>query len=474
MRLFNSLTRHVEDFEPINPPTVGMYACGPTVYWSTHIGHMSKYVGDDILRRTLTYLGFEVKHVMNVTDVGHLTSDADEGEDKMEKGAAREGLSVWEIAKKYEAEFFETMKELNVLRPDVIARATEHIPDQIELIRILETKGYTYQTPSAVYFDVSKFPDYGKLTGQNLTDKIVGARQDVFVDQDKKNPFDFVLWFKCVGRFQNHLMRWDSPWGEGFPGWHIECSAMSMKYLGESIDIHTGGIDHLGVHHPAEIAQSEAATGKPFVKYWVHRVFIMVDNQKMSKSLGNFYTLTDVKAKGFEPLALRYLFLTGQYRVSQNFTWESLQNAQQGYRKLKTLMADFYHNNERTSLSDEKLSKVDDYRTRFKSKIADDLNTPEALAVVWEVVKSNIPSTDKFDLIREFDEVLGLGLELQATSDRQQVNDIPEEIRKLLEERDSLRRGSNFGEADEMRKQIENQGYIIEDSTAGTKITRRT
>ena len=321
MKLYNTLSRKIEEFESINPLHVSMYICGPTVYWSTHICHMSKYVGDDILRRVLTYNGYNVKEVMNVTDVGHLTSDADEGEDKMEKGATREGLSVWDIAKKYEKEFIDTMDALNVIRPNILCHATENIPEQIALIKKLEEKGYVYQTAAAVYFDVSKFPDYFRLSGQKLEEKVTGARNEVVVDPQKKHPYDFALWMKCVGRFKNHIMRWESPWGEGFPGWHIECSAMSMKFLGEQFDIHTGGIDHIGVHHPAEIAQSEAATGKkPFVKYWVHRVHIMVDGKKMSKSLGNFYELKDVTKRGFEPLAIRYLFLTGHYRKAMNFT----------------------------------------------------------------------------------------------------------------------------------------------------------
>ncbi len=445
-----------------------MYTCGPTVYWSTHIGHMSKYVGDDVLRRTLTYFGYDVKHVMNITDVGHLTSDADEGEDKMEKGALREGVTVWDIAKKYEAEFFDTMRPLNVLYPDVVARATEHIGDQIDLIKRLEAKGFVYETKSAVYFDVQKFPTYGELSGQKLDDKKVGARDDVIVDPDKKNPYDFVLWFKNVGRFEHHIMHWDSPWGVGFPGWHIECSAMSMKYLGEQLDIHTGGIDHIGVHHPAETAQSEAATGKQFVKYWVHRVFIMVDGKKMSKSLGNFYTLADVLNKGIDPLALRYLFLSGHYRAAQNFTWESLQAAQVALMNLRDVVWRSKQETERMVLSAEKQTHIDHLRDQFDTALADDLNTPAALAVVWEVAKSNLPGIDKADLLIHFDQVLGLGL-----ADWQpETVEIPEAVTQLVADREQARKDRDFAKADALRQQISQAGFEVQDSAAGQVLKR--
>lgn len=473
MRLYNSLSRRVEEFNPINPPKVGMYTCGPTVYWSTHVGHVSKYVGDDLLRRTLTYLGYQVNHVMNVTDVGHLVSDEDSGEDKMEKGAVREGKSVWEIAKKYEIEFFDTMDQVNVLRPNVVARATEHIAEQIELIKRLEHKGFTYETEGAVYYNVAKFPDYGKLSGQKLGDKKTGARSEVVVDPEKINREDFVLWFKCVGRFQNHVMRWESPWGVGFPGWHIECSAMSMKYLGESFDIHTGGIDHIGVHHPAEMAQSEGATGKPFVKYWVHRVFILVDGKKMSKSLGNFYTLEDVKNKGYQPMALRYLFLTGHYRAPQNFTWEALQGAQKALDNLVNQVNRFRDDEERVMLSPEKLQKVEQYRKRFVEAISEDLNFPQTLAIAWEVVKSNIPNRDKYDLLLEFNQVWGLGLtEPVNKQDRVLSNNLSPELKALVEKRETYRKQRKFLEADQIRIEISQMGYALEDSPGGLIIRK--
>lgn len=454
--IYNTLTRKKEEFKPINPPNVGLYTCGPTVYGHTHIGHMSKYIGDDILRRALSSNGYNVTHVMNITDVGHLTSDEDTGEDKMEKGAKREGLTVWEVAKKYEQEFFDTMDAVNVLRPNVIARATEHVKEQIDLIKRLKEKGFTYETSSAVYFDVSKFPEYGKLSGQKLSDKKIGAREDVIVDTEKKNPYDFVLWFKRVGHFANHTMHWDSPWGDGFPGWHIECSAMSMRYLGESFDIHTGGIDHIGVHHPAETAQSEGATGKQFVKYWVHRVFITIDGQKMSKSLGNFYTLKDVTDKGFTPLALRYLFLTAHYRTGLNFTWEALEGAQNALNKLYDAIRNY----------PEPEIGCAEFERRFEEAINDDLNTPQALAIMWELIKSDYPAGAKKKTLLEFDKVFGLGF------DKIKPLEIPDEIRKLVNERETARKNKDWKRSDDLRKEIENKGYAIEDTPEGSKIKK--
>ena len=469
MRLYNSLSKEIEEFVPLNPPKVGMYACGMTVYDYAHIGHGRKYVGDDILRRTLVVFGYNVTHIQNVTDVGHLVSDADEGEDKLEKGAKKHGKTVWEVAKYFENHFFVTMDSLNVLRPSVICRATEHIAQQIELVLKLIEKKYAYVTPEAVYFDVEKFPEYGKaFAGQTLTEKKTAVRSEVQTGIHKKNPADFALWFKRVGRFENHVMYWESPWGEGFPGWHVECSAMSMKYLGEQFDIHTGGEDHLTVHHPNEIAQSEAATGKhPFVKYWVHHAFLKVDNKKMSKSLGNFVTIEDVIEKGHSPLALRYLFLTAHYRDPLNFTWDSLGAAQVALDKLKNATNSLKGDPVRQNLSSEKLTKIDGFRTEFRDSLANDLSTPKALAVVWKVFKSNIPNADKFDLIEEFDEVLGLNL-----TERTVIN-IPAEISELAQKRETLRKESKYNEADALRAQIEEKGYSVIDTANGIRISAR-
>jgi cysteinyl-tRNA synthetase len=471
MKIFNTLSKSVEHFEPIHPPNVGMYTCGMTVYDYAHIGHGRKYVGDDILRRTLTRFGYQVTHVQNVTDVGHLVSDNDEGEDKLEKGAKKTGKTVWDVAKFFTDDFYTSMDQLNILRPAIICKATEHIAEQIALIQRLCKKGHAYDTPEAVYFDVSTFSQYAKLFGQSLNEKKQAVREEVRTGEYKKNPQDFALWFKRVGRFTNHTMHWDSPWGDGFPGWHIECSAMSMKYLGESFDIHTGGIDHISVHHPNEIAQSEAATGKQFVKYWVHYSFLMVDNQKMSKSLGNVYRIADVREKGIEPLALRYFYLTAHYRKPLNFTWESIEAAQHSLRQLRRYIQSFTQKElEREQLSEEKLEKLDRYRSRFDEALANDVNTPQALAVAWEVAKSNIPPADKKDLLIDFDSVLGLDLDSapQKTDDSK----IPEEIMRLAKKREALRKIQQFAKADSLRKQIEEKGYRVIDTPNGPSIIK--
>jgi len=408
--LYNSLTKQKELFAPIDNNEVKLYTCGMTVYDYAHIGHGRKYVMDDILRRTLEFNGFKVNHVQNVTDVGHLVSDADEGEDKLEKGAKKQNTTVWEVAEFFTNNFYDSMDKLNIERPTTICKATDHIDAQIELIEKLFANGYAYDTEEAVYFDVSKFADYGKLFGQQISEKRVGVREQVKTDENKRNAQDFALWFKRIGNYKDHIMHWDSPWGDGFPGWHIECSAMSMKYLGEQIDIHTGGEDHLSIHHPNEIAQSECATGKkPFSKFWVHHAFLMVDGTKMSKSLGNYYTVQDVLDKGFDPLALRYLYLGAHYKKPMNFTWASLESASKGLNNLK-LKVKSLKTSERTVLSEEKDNKIQMYQERFNQAINDDLNTSKAMAVLFEMLKSNIPSEDKYDLAISFDEVLGLGL----------------------------------------------------------------
>lgn len=467
MKLYNTLSKKVEEFVPLNPPEVGMYTCGPTVYDYTHLGHGRKYIGDDLLKRVLNASGFKVKHVMNITDVGHLVSDSDEGEDKMEKGAKKMGKTVWEVAQFYTDYFEDVIGKLNIQTADITCKATDHINEQIELIKKLIDKGFAYDTPEAVYFEVDKFADYTNLFGQNLTDKAVAVREQVQEGEHKKAPADFALWFKRTGRFADHTMHWDSPWGDGFPGWHIECSAMSMKYLGEQFDIHTGGEDHLPIHHPNEIAQSEAATGKkPFVKYWLHYAFLKVDGQKMSKSKGNYLRVEDLEAKGYDPLALRYLFLTTHYRKVLNFTLEGLTAAQTALNRLRSAFGVYKSAAERTQLSPDKLAKVDDFRARFKVAVEDDLNFPEALAVIWEMVKSNIPDYDKFDLLRAFDEVLGLDL---ATAIEVKV-EIPLEVEELVERREAARKTGDFAESDKLRQEVADRGFTILDTPAGPKI----
>ena len=445
LKIYNTLSRKIEEFKPLNPPQVGMYTCGMTVYDFAHIGHGRKYVNDDILKRVLTLNGYKVKHVQNVTDVGHLVSDADEGEDKLEKGAKKTGKTVWDVAEFYTKHFYESMDLLNNIRPNVICKATEHIKEQIELVQKLVDKGFAYDTPEAVYFEISKFPDYGKLfTGQNVADKKVAVREEVEKGLHKKNAADFALWFKRVGRFSDHVMHWDSPWGDGFPGWHIECSAMSMKYLGETFDIHTGGIDHLTVHHPNEIAQSEAATGKKFVNYWMHSNFLMVEGEKMSKSLGNIYTVQQIIEKDYDPLALRYLFLQTHYRQEMNFTWQALSAAQTSLNKLR---------NQYLNLPQGELDKG--LLSKFLDACNEDLNMPKALAVIWE----NIEVLNKTTL-DVMDEVLGLCL-----SDYKKVEvEFPVEVKNLLTQRENLRKEKKFEQADKIRDEIIKMGYKVEDN----------
>lgn len=474
LRLFNTLTKSEEEFKPLNPPHVGMYTCGITAYDFAHIGHGRKYVGDDIVRRTLTYLGYQVIHVQNVTDVGHLSSDADEGEDKLEKGAKKTGKTVWDVAQFFTDDFYQSMDLLNILRPSIICKATDHIPQQIALIQQLFTNGHAYETDEAVYFDVSTFPEYGKLFGQSLEDKKTAVREDVHTGEHKRNPQDFALWFKRVGRFSDHAMHWLSPWGEGFPGWHIECSAMSMKYLGESFDIHTGGEDHIPIHHPNEIAQSEGATGKKFVRYWIHYAFLMVDGKKMSKSLGNFYRIADVLEKGIDPLTLRYFYLSAHYKKPLNFTWEALAASDNARKELsKYIQSINKHKNsqERVELSPEKLAKTNYLRDSFTQALSNDFNTPQALAVLWETLKSNIPANDKYDLVQEFDTVLGL--KLVESVPGSVTSDIPDDIYEMAQRRNTLRNEKKFTEADTVRKEIEARGFLVEDTSDGPTLKKK-
>lgn len=453
LNIFNTLSRKVEEFKPINPPNVGMYACGPTVYDFQHIGHMRRYVGDDILVRTLKYNGFDVKHVMNITDVGHLTSDADTGEDKMEKGALEQKLSVWDLAKKFEKQFFQSMDALNIVRPKVVVHATDAIEDQIELVKILEEKGFTYKTPDGIYFDSSKFKKYGELTGQSSKDLKAGVRVDM---GEKKHPTDFALW-KFSGEAKRQ-MEWNSPWGKGFPGWHIECSAMSMKALGPTFDIHTGGIDHIPVHHTNEIAQSEAASGKKFVNYWIHHAFLLVEGQKMSKSLGNYITVQDIEKKGFDPLVLRYLYLQTHYKQEMNFTWDALEGAKKGLDRLRLVISEY----------EQPKIGCAEFEERFEAAINNDLNMPEALAIVWELVHSDYPGHAKAESLLKFDKVLGFNLaQIKRSALKVHNEGIPGDIQELVEEREKLRKEKRFHLADQMRNKIKKLGYEVHDIEDG-------
>lgn len=473
MRIYNSLSREIEEVVPVKKGKIGMYTCGMTVYDYAHIGHGRKYVYDDVLRRILANNGWEVTHVQNVTDVGHLVSDEDEGEDKMEKGAKRAGKTVWEVARFFEKDFFETNDRLNILRPTVVARATDYISEMIELAAKLVGKGFAYDTPEAVYFDVGRWPRYDGLFGMKMSEKQTAVREGVRSGTYKKHPEDFALWFKRVGRFANHQMHWDSPWGDGFPGWHIECSAMAMKYLGATVDIHTGGVEHQMVHHPNEIAQSEGATSKQFVKYWVHYAHLMMDGAKMAKSVGNVLMVKDVEARGFSPMALRYLYLTAHYRTPLNFTWSSMAAAQRAYDKLKefVVVARQKGTGVRAELSREKLKKLEGYGDRFGAAINNDMKLPEAMAVVWEMMKSNVPDLDKAEALLDWDGVLGLNLSAALVGGKAEP---PIEVRELAAVRDTLRQQGFYVRADETRVEIEKMGWEVEDTKMGPKLKKIT
>lgn len=416
MKLYNSLTRQVEEIVPRESGKIGMYTCGPTVYSTPTIGNFRTYTLSDILARSLTYLGYEVKHVMNLTDVGHLTGDnegdSSQGEDRLEKAAKKEGKTAWEISEAYAAEFFVHMERLGIQKPTVICKATDHIPEQIKMVEALEAKGLTYKIEDGIYFNVAEYEKQGSKYGVLSTlDQIkFGARLEP--NQAKKDPRDFALW-KFSPEGEKRHMEWESPWGVGFPGWHIECSAMSTKYLGDQFDIHVGGEDLRSTHHPNEIAQAEGATGKkPFVATWVHGAFLLVDSGRMGKSLGNAYTVDDVVAKGYEALALRYFYMTGHYRKQLNFTWEALGAAATALTKLRKAYQNMITDQEdRVSLSEEKLAKIEQYQAQFRAELENDLAMPKVLAIVWGMVKSNIPNYDKAELLKEWDSVLGLGID---------------------------------------------------------------
>ncbi|MBX4191477.1 MAG: cysteine--tRNA ligase [Candidatus Doudnabacteria bacterium] len=458
LKLFNSLTRKTEEFKPITDKSVGLYTCGPTVYNYAHIGNLRTYLFEDFLRRTLVYNDYEVKHVMNITDVGHLSGDQDFGEDKMEKegGSANEILS---LAKKYTDAFLIDLQTLNILKADVLAPATDHVSDQIELINKLFEKGFAYETELAIYFDVAKFKNYGVLTGQKMEEKKVGARSDVVLDNNKKHPADFALWFKLAGKYKNHILRWESPWGQGFPGWHIECSAMARKYLGQPFDIHTGGIDHLFPHHTNEIAQSEAAFDQPLANFWLHGEHLLIQSGRMGKSEGNILTLQSIVDKGFNPLAYRYLVLTSHYRSKLNFTDESLTGAQNALNNLY----------QEISTYDSPAKILPQYQKQFDNAINNDLETPQALAVVWDMIKSEAQTADKLATLIKFDEVLGLKIKEVWTA----AKVIPETVRKLIDERQLAKKEKDFTRSDELRRTIESNGYIVEDTIDGFKVKKK-
>ena len=457
LRLYNTLTRRKELFQPRRPPKVGLYTCGPTVYNYAHIGNLRTYIFEDILKRVLAYNGFKVKHVMNITDVGHLTGDRDMGEDKLEKGARREGKSAWEIAEFYTDAFKSDLKRLNIQPPTLWCKATDTIEDQVALIQTLESRGYTYRTGDGIYFDTSKFHGYTKLSHQNLEALQEGAR--VEKNPEKRNATDFALW-KFSPPDVRRQMEWESPWGIGFPGWHIECSAMSMKYLGDMLDIHCGGTDHIDVHHTNEIAQSEAATGKPFFQYWMHGAFLIIaGGKKMAKSEDNFLTLaSSFMQRDIDPLTFRFASFLTHYRKPMEYSDEGVQAALNGLQHLR--------NQVRTLMEDSQATTIDSvYKEKFNAALNNDLNLPQALAVVQELLKSDLDAGVKLATVFDYERVLGLDLDKVGAS---QV--LPDDIQALVDERDQARKEKKWALSDELRDKIQAMGYTVQDSPQGMKV----
>lgn len=459
--IYNTLTRKKEELITVEPDKVKLYTCGPTVYNFAHIGNLRTYIFEDILKKSLSYIGYEVKHVMNITDVGHLESDGDLGEDKMALGASREKKTVWEIARFYEEAFLKDCELLNIEKPSVICRATEHIEDMIEFIKILEEKGFTYIANGNVYFSIDKYENYNKLANLSMEELQAGSRVDI--DPYKKNPLDFVLWF-TNSKFTNQIMQWQSPWGKGFPGWHIECSAMSIKYLGEQIDIHCGGVDHIPVHHSNEIAQSESALGHKWVNYWMHGEFLVLNKGKMSKSSGDFLTIARLVEEGFSPLDYRYFCMQSRYRKQLTFSFQSLKEAQKSLDKLKNKINYISKNIEQ----DEKIdvNKVKQYENKFMEQISNDLNLPNAFTVLTEVIKDElINNAEKIYLIKDFDKVFSLNL-VEKESDN---NTDSHWIEQLIEERNNARMQKDWAKADEIRKALLCHSIELVDTKEGTE-----
>ena len=457
--LYNTLTKTKELFKPIDEKEVRIYSCGPTVYKDATIGNMRTNIFQDVLRRILKYNGYKIKHVMNITDVGHLVSDGDEGEDKMIKSAREEHKTPLEIAEHYTKLFFDDLKALNIETPEIICKATDYIPEMLEYVKELVEKGYAYETSTAIYFDISKLDKYPVLSNLNIEEQKAGAR--VEVDKEKKNPYDFALWIKAP---ENHLMKWDSPWGPSYPGWHIECSAMGQKYLGEQFDIHTGGIDLIPTHHENEIAQSKGYCGKIPARYWLHGEYLLIDGGKMSKSLGNVYLLKDIIDRGYNPLTYKLFSYSSHYRNKLNFTWKGMDAAEKSLERLKNGYK--LHLNGTDEVDDD---TVNEFEERFHKAINDDLNMPLAMGVVWEVVRNNKKSPKLAQLLLKFDTVMGLKIDEE---DKKEEN-IPEEILNLIEKRKQARNDKNWEESDRLRDLINSKGYNIKDTKEGTEVSKK-
>ncbi len=463
VRLYNTLSRSVETLHPLSPSQVKLYCCGPTVYNFAHVGNLRTYLFEDLLARTLRAAGYQLSHVMNITDVGHLVSDADSGEDKMLVAMRREGRKSAEIAEFYSNIFFEDCAKLNIIRPDVVCNATAHIPEMIALIQRLEKNGCTYVAGGNVYFDVHSISDYGKLARLDLSKLEAGAR--IEIDAHKKNPHDFVLWF-TKSKFENQELQWESPWGRGYPGWHIECSAMSMKHLGEEFDIHCGGVDHISVHHTNEIAQSEGATGKPWVNIWMHGGFLVNENkEKMAKSAGGFIGMKDLIEKGIDPVAYRLMCLSAHYKMPLAFSWEILSGAAQTLEKLKRAVL-VLKAEAQGSTAGGMSSAASEIRAKFFDCFFNDLNAPQALAVMWGALsEKSISAAERLALILDFDCILGLG----AAGWREQVDEVPAQVRQLVSERDNARQAKDWKQSDLLRDQIKALGYTVVDFPDGGK-----
>jgi len=453
--LYDTYARNLREFVPLSESQVGLYTCGPTVYDYAHIGNLRTYIFEDILRRTLEFNGYSVKHVMNITDVGHLVSDADEGEDKMEKGARRTGKTAWEIAEFYTQAFQDDLKRLNILEPHIWCRATDHIQEQIEFIQCIEAKGYSYKTSDGVYFDTTKLGDYGYLGRLDIEGLQAGVRIDL---GEKRSPTDFALW-KFSPSNQKRQMEWDSPWGVGFPGWHIECSAMSTKYLGKFFDIHCGGEDHITVHHTNEIAQTEACFGTRLANFWMHGYFLQLDEARMSKSSGEFLRLQVLIDRGYDPLVYRFFSLSAHYRAKLNFTWDGLDGAAISLARLRNQVYEWGA----PSVVDE------DFVEKFTAQVNDDLNMPRALAVAWDLARSTLPAATKKATILIFDRVFGLDLAKWQPSQEE----IPDEILALAQQRQAARTEKRWADADALRLKITQAGYEIEDTPQGARIKSR-
>ena len=459
---YNTLTRKKELFEPINEKEVTIYSCGPTVYKDATIGNMRTNIFQDVLRRMLKYNGYQIKHVMNITDVGHLVSDGDDGEDKMIKSAREEHKTPLEIAEHYTKLFFDDLKDLNIEIPEIICKATNYIPEMLEYVKELVDKGYAYETSTAIYFDVSKLDKYPVLSNLNVEEQKAGAR--VEVDTEKRNPYDFAVWIKAP---KNHLMKWDSPWGPSYPGWHIECSAMSRKHLGEQFDIHTGGIDLIPTHHENEIAQSKGACGKIPARYWLHGEYLLINGGKMSKSLGNVYLLKDIKEKGFDPLVYRLLCYTCSYRNKLNFTWEGMDSAS---KSLERLRKGYQANkNGKNQLEKEDIEKLNELEYGFKQAINDDMNMPLGMSFVWEVIKYPKKCPEIANLLLKFDKILGIRIEKEEETSEK----LPEEISNLIEKRKQARNEKNWQESDRIREEIQQKGYIVKDTKDGMEVSKK-